>query len=55
MYYGYYGYPDGYNITSDLSVKFHPKNYRGQSVRVDFLYINNGTDKEKQSVENLKY
>jgi hypothetical protein len=25
MYYGYYGYPDGYNITSDLSVIFDEK------------------------------
>jgi hypothetical protein len=25
MYYGYYGYPDGHNITSDLSVILFPK------------------------------
>jgi hypothetical protein len=25
MYYGYYGYPDGYNITSDISVIFNEK------------------------------
>jgi hypothetical protein len=25
MYYGYYGYPDGWHITSDLSVIFYEK------------------------------
>ena len=34
MYYGYYGYPDGYNITSDLSVIFDEK-IRKQNVKFE--------------------
>jgi len=26
MYYGYYGYPDGHNITRELSVIFYENN-----------------------------
>jgi hypothetical protein len=57
MYYGYYGYSDGYNITSDLSVilnkKFNPSGLvKMHSILPIICCINSLFSRQLNEIEN---